>query len=990
MDMLRRSQTREWYSVSVAGQRFLLAVFLLMCTATAGIAQQGTAELRGRVVDEQTAAMPGVTVVVRNQGSGVFRETVSGVDGSFFLGAMLPGLYQVEASLAGFRPYQRTDVRLEVGRTAALEVVLAIGGITEALTVRGESPLVDTSSKEVGGNISAAEFVDTPSVNRSFSGFLGMVPGVVSTVNTGTFGGDTISVGGQAARNIVYTMDGSDNNDGLTGGGTSSQARVPIEAVQEFKVVTSQFDAEYGGTTGAIVNAVSKQGTNAFHGSGFAFYQDQNLSTRTYFAQKNDLPEAPTTQQQYGGTIGGPIVRNVAHFFFSVERILFDQGVVMNVPARPDLNRTDYGIARNWNTFIRFDHQINAANTWGVRWLREDSPQPILMRPEWTHPRLSAENDLDQTFVGTLSSVLGSTKVNTLRLSYTSEELYSGSPQWREAGYSQRSRPPTLVHPSFEDQESPNGSIRLLYGYTADNAFSWFVPNKLGDHELKFGLSYSYIPLHFQDTGNENGVFTFSNDFDFDAANPRTYPERLTVRVPGKSEYRVHAHYIGGFAQDRWKLGNRLTLNIGARYDAEVIPTPNQDNPLFTDDPSGYPLDLNNIAPRFGVAYALDDEGRSAVHAGAGLFFQRTVLTPITPLIASGRYSDSFIANFPTNTFDPGPRNGQFPTNPLLVNGPYLDRALLDSLFPAGTVTKNVGTVRFDSPDRTVPWARQYSVGYSRQLGNSLAFGVDYIHSEQRDQYLLVDLNPPVRSNGLATGSVTRTNPLVGSVGEFASRVDALVNGGSVDYDSLQVSATKRLSQGYTLRLSYAYSKARGDTTAGAESAVNSQFLDDLRLETEWGPTNVDRPHILSLSGSWDMPHTAGLRLSGVFSARSGTPYSLVNTNLDADRNGITANEYLPAGTYSGLGADGLTVDYKGGRNGAQGPSYMTLDLRTGYRFSLPGGRTLDAFLDMFNVTDSVNFENPSGDQRIISTFLVPTNIIGSTRAAQINLRYGF
>ena len=318
-------------------RRITVAAVFVLCAMAIVSAQQGTADLRGRVVDSQQGAMPGVTVVVRHQESGTFRETTSGADGSFFLSAMNPGVYQVEATLDGFRPYRRSDVRLEVGRAVTVDVALEVGGLEETVTVSAEAPLVDTTSKEVGGHVSAEEFVNTPSFNRSFSGFLGMVPGIVSTVSTSTFGGDTISVGGQGARNVNYTMDGSDNNDGLTGGGTSSQARVPIEAVQEFKVLTSQFDAEYGGTSGAIVNAVSKQGTNVFHGSGFAFYQDQNLSAQNYFAKKQNLAEAPTSQQQYGGTIGGPIVRDKAHFFFSVERIIMDNGVTVNIPTRPDL-----------------------------------------------------------------------------------------------------------------------------------------------------------------------------------------------------------------------------------------------------------------------------------------------------------------------------------------------------------------------------------------------------------------------------------------------------------------------------------------------------------------------------------------------------------------------------------------------------------------------------------------------------------------------------
>ena len=146
-------------------------------------AQQGTADLRGKVVDQQGGALPGVTLVVKHQASGLFRETVSGADGSFFLSAMSPGVYQVSAELAGFKKYQRRDVRLEVGGTTQLEVPLEVGGIDEAVTVTGEAPLVDTTSKEIGGRVTEQEFVDPPSFNRNFAGYLGMMPGVVATIN---------------------------------------------------------------------------------------------------------------------------------------------------------------------------------------------------------------------------------------------------------------------------------------------------------------------------------------------------------------------------------------------------------------------------------------------------------------------------------------------------------------------------------------------------------------------------------------------------------------------------------------------------------------------------------------------------------------------------------------------------------------------------------------------------------------------------------------
>ncbi len=159
---------------------------------------------------------------------------------------------------------------------------------------------------------------------------------------------------------------------------------------------------------------------------------------------------------------------------------------------------------------------------------------------------------------------------------------------------------------------------------------------------------------------------------------------------------------------------------LGARYDIEILPTPNQDNPLFADDPDGYPMDLNNIAPRLGFSWALDEHGRSAVRGGVGVFYQRTSYTFLTNMFSNGRFSDSFTVNFPTNNFDPGPRQGNLPTDPLLVNGPVVNHALLDALFPPGTRVRNAGTVRFDNPDRINAYSRTYSIGYERQVGSTM------------------------------------------------------------------------------------------------------------------------------------------------------------------------------------------------------------------------------------------------------------------------------
>jgi hypothetical protein len=519
-----------------------------------------------------------------------------------------------------------------------------------------------------------------------------------------------------------------------------------------------------------------------------------------------------------------------------------------------------------------------------------------------------------------------------------------------------------------------------------------------GDHDLKFGINYLYSSLRVQDFGNQNGTFVLNSDLPFNAAVARTYPERLMVRV-GQVDFLMKGHFIGMFAQDRWKLNNSLTLNLGARYDLEILPTPNQNNPLFEGDADGYPMDMNNISPRVGFAWSMDDAGRSALRGGAGVFYQRTSYTFLTNMFSNGRFSNSFVVNFPTNTFDPGPRQGNLPTDPFLVNGPVVNRSLLNSLYPPGTTVRNGGTVRFDNPDRINMFSRTYSIGYERQIGATLGMSIDFIRSEQRNQYVLKELNPLVRSGTSATSPVSRTTPLVGSVGEWAASVVTVEPAGEINYNSIQFSGTKRYSNNWQARVSYAYSRGRGNLPTGQADVPNSQFIGDLNLDNDYGPTAVDRPHILTMTGSFDVPRTRGLKLSGVFRARSGTPLTLVDSSNDFDRNGNFNNEYLPSGTYTGAGPDAAaphiipyTIDYAGGRAGGRGPGYAQFDMRAGYRFQLGGARTLDAFLDIFNITNRANYANPSTDRRLPATFLRLRDVSdeGPTRTAQINVRLGF
>ena len=397
------------------------------------------------------------------------------------------------------------------------------------------------------------------------------------------------------------------------------------------------------------------------------------------------------------------------------------------------------------------------------------------------------------------------------------------------------------------------------------------------------------------------------------------------------------------------------------------------------------------------MTYDLSGNGHSVFRGGYGRFYDKTHFELISGILTSGVYSTSFTTTQPTNSADPGPSSGVLPTNPYLTGGPTVNRTLLGQQFPAGSQIRNTGTVNLDNPDRRIPYADQATAGVERQLAANLSVSADYVHAAARDQLMVEDLNAGLRATTSRTATVVRTySALAASYASalgltpFGAAINQPVNAGSIDYDALEVALVKRFSSNYSYRISYTLSSSRGNTSGAGAPTSGFQVLDDLHLELNDGPTNVDRRHNLAISGQALIPHTGGLNVSWTAHALSGSPFTVLDSTTDPDRNG-SLTEPIAAGTYSGAGANPITVTSDGRRNGATGPGFFQLDMRGGYMFHLGSGRTLNAFLDVFNVTDRANFDNPTGD-RFSANFLnltvlrsgaVPTTL-------QIGARFAF
>ena len=387
----------------------------------------------------------------------------------------------------------------------------------------------------------------------------------------------------------------------------------------------------------------------------------------------------------------------------------------------------------------------------------------------------------------------------------------------------------------------------------------------------------------------------------FNAADPRTYPERLSIRMGTFNEL-ITNHTVELYAQDKWKLGDRTTLSVGVRYDLEIIPIDETDNPLFSGS-KNYPSTATTSRRASASAARSTIDGKSVLRGGYGIFYNRTILGAIDDVLELSKYTTSNVVNFPNASADPGPSAGRFPTDPFLVNGPFVNRALLEPDVPAGRAHQERRRRHLRRAGRQQPFAHQATIGFGRELTPTIAINADFVHTANRDMFLARNLNPMVRANTTRTGAITRVERVRrarrglhrAGLGDGKHRLQRLRR-----LEHLAREAVRQRLVGPRVVLAVEIVWHRGEPGG-------QEHLPDADGSQPRSSGNRHRASIAgtscALNGRMDVPKTHGATLAATFRYMTGAPFTIFNSNIDVDRNG-ELNDPSPAGTYSGTAPD--------------------------------------------------------------------------------------
>jgi hypothetical protein len=925
-----------------------LALFFMIAllVAPAVFAQSGTGRIGGKVTDQQGGVLPGASIQLVNIDSGLAITIVSNAAGAYNFPAVDPGNYRIQVSLSGFADWVREPIILSTRQGLTIDVTMAVAGVAETVTVTSESPMISTRDSEVGGVVDTVEVQNVPINTRDVQQLALLVPGAKKANNFDPTKGrvPAISLGTNGSgRGVLYMLDGGDNTDDAVGGIVQ---QVSMDAVQEFAVVTSRIKAEYARAGGGAITMVTKSGTNEFHGTGFWLFRDKSLNAETEPEKLVGEGKAPFRRQQFGATLGGPIVQDKAFFFVTYERLKEDSSSTLGITPEaeaafdPALIAEHGGFGniaqpftRNYFT-VKYTQQFNPSNRLDVRYAFENNANDgdqvgRGFAFNQTFDRAAEQTNDLWSILARFQTILGTGSLNEFVFQVSDfENVIIGveQPDFHTPAE------PTLAFPSVtmgQNGNTPQATFQRKY--QVRDTFSMSV----NTHDLKFGGGIlKGDPFGFDLPFANNGFFSYDNDGqDLNTAN---YFSQFDLIPPLEIPYTVY----GFFVQDDWRIGESLTLNLGIRYDYEDGVLSNvpygtngfqiNDDPRspffnqancsgeFNGVPNSFCLedDGNNWAPRLGFAYDINAEGRTVIRGGWGRFYDKIVAntTLFTLIDAVGIRGVS--------TFNPpfGPE----------------DLPAFDELFEIFGFP-----LPFDRtivPGYEVQYSDQFTIGVSHQITPQIAFDVDYVHSDGKDRGKINDLNEMVVPN---VGASRLFFP------ERRGRLRVVESNGVDTYDGVQLSLRKRFSNRSQFTLNYTWADLRGNSESSFsdEAECRACVGDDRDI----GPYNNDTTHNLIAGGIYQFP--GDWQVSGFLQAESGRPIS-ATFQADANGNGRrTLSDWAPGPNGETAGRGNFRTD----------PTYV-LDLRVAKFVNFGGAKQLQVFVEFFNLFNRVNkgrnFEN--------------------------------